>query len=79
MQVSVNPNPFYDQTTVYLHGNQEGIVRYELVDLRGVLIKEGSFQGNYLTIPRNDLVSGIYFLSLRTKYGRSIQRQIVVL
>jgi len=74
----IYPNPFNDRLNIYIPGSGDDIV-VEFYDLSGRkqgFIRQPVISSGYQQIPTNNLVQGVYLVSIR--YGNRIIRQVVV-
>lgn len=78
LSINVQPNPFYNETTIKLPNNATGLTQYKLIDLTGKLVHTGKFYGDQFVLQRNHLPSGIYLLSLTLDNGKTDFKRIVV-
>lgn len=71
-RVQVGPNPFMHFVEVK---NAEGVIRYELLDLTGVIVRNGQHHGEAkLMLNTNALPNGIYLLKLYADDGERAMR-----
>lgn len=61
-QWSVYPNP--SSSMLYVQSNKQGNYSFELIGIRGDLLKKGSFSGLHESLDIRDLSQGLYFLRL---------------
>jgi hypothetical protein len=68
-QIEFSPNPFSDQTTVYLNSAPEGITagEFKLMDSLGRIVYTTKVRNNSFVIERNGLASGVYFYSFTSE------------
>ncbi|MEL6945533.1 MAG: T9SS type A sorting domain-containing protein, partial [Bacteroidota bacterium] len=70
IKVEVNPNPFHTQTNLQVNLPQEEMVNIDMRDVSGRVVRSLSLKGNAgentFVIQRNDLATGVYFISVRT-------------
>ena len=78
LSIQIQPNPFDDFTTVILPNDIIGEAEYQLIDLRGTTVQLGKINNQTLTLRRNDLVSGIYVLSIILEDGKRALERIVI-
>jgi hypothetical protein len=77
-QVSVYPNPLTGNANLHISSSQS-ITGWMLLDVRGVLIKEGKVgKVNAFTIPGHNLLPGMYYLQLQTAEGERIVKPVLV-
>jgi hypothetical protein len=75
--VIIFPNPFSFQTTISFSAEQKNIA-IKIIDLLGKEIKNISFSGKLLTIEKEDMVAGIYFLQITDADKNVVNKKIVV-
>lgn len=80
--LEVYPNPFTSTTTIAFSLSNASNIKIDLTDLSGRKIKtiaEGNFEeGNLqLTLRKENLTAGIYFLQLTSDQGASIEKIII--
>ncbi len=66
----VYPNPTQDAMTLSL----EGLRRYEIVDMNGQTVMQGTANGKHLTIDVSTLASGLYLVKAYNGQGWSISK-----
>lgn len=75
--ISISPNPFTFQTTIYFNEEQiHTIIR--ITDLSGKVVKTYSFTGKQLTIERGEMMSGIYFVQIISENKNVTNKKIVI-
>jgi subtilisin-like proprotein convertase family protein len=77
LDVSVYPNPAFDQVNILIHESLNENVKFTITDINGRLVSNGIIQGNHSAIDLWNLNSGIYILGLHTSRGNAIHKLIV--
>jgi len=79
--VTIFPNPTSDNATIELNVQKISLVKFQLVDLAGKLIKEinaGEIQGNYKhTINTTGISKGIYFLKVIANDAVEVKKIVI--
>jgi len=75
--VAIFPNPFSFQTTISFSEEQKNI-SIKTIDLLGKEIKNISFSGKQLTLEKEDMVAGIYFVQITDANKNVVNKKIVV-
>ena len=73
-QMLVFPNPAKDQVTVQVEGELSDDARYQLIDLTGKVILNGSIQSTVTTIQLSQIASGQYLLNVVNNGKSSVQK-----
>lgn len=75
-EISLYPNPASENLTVILSDNTDAVTEYSVLDAAGrVLITTSVPESSHLFLPLNNLKTGLYFLSVKTRSGRVICRK----
>jgi len=79
--LNVSPNPFREETQIKINLSQSEWMNIEMRDISGRTVKSLSQEGfkgtNSFFIQRNDLTSGVYFISVRTATTQQTVRVII--
>lgn len=80
VEFTMAPNPFINQTTVQLDNANGQTYDIVISDVTGKVVRTMAAIGeNQVTIQREDLVSGVYFLTVRNEEGQRSTKKFVVL
>ena len=71
MIVTAFPNPTNDYINLRVDGEYRDL-RYIVLDMNGRMLKQGAVENSPMTVPFNDLNTGVYFIRI-TKEGRELQ------
>ncbi len=74
---SIEPNPFNLLTTISFHQEQKNIT-INLIDILGKKIKTLNFTGKQLTLEKEEMKSGIYFVQVIDENKNVINKKIVI-
>ncbi|OFY87542.1 MAG: hypothetical protein A3F72_20910 [Bacteroidetes bacterium RIFCSPLOWO2_12_FULL_35_15] len=74
---SISPNPFTSQTTITFSEDKNNII-IKILDLLGKEIKSLNFTGNQLTIEKDDMSRGIYFVQVTDENNNRINKKILI-
>lgn len=77
-QLKVVPNPAHTEAVITVDGWPTGTSTFELVDARGVLVRQTTFTGNTFRLERRELAAGVYFFCLRHGDGGAVWGRVVV-
>ena len=75
--IDVFPNPFSTQTTIKVK-NLKGLLSFNLYNIKGESVKTFKSRKKLLTLKRENLVKGIYFLTVIDKNGKGTISKFVV-
>lgn len=75
LQVKLYPNP--TQGHVFLQSTNQEISAVRLIDLQGRTLKIYSVNSHHLNADITDFASGVYFLKVETKNGKSVTLKLV--
>lgn len=78
MNLKISPNPFTEKTIVHIPQKTATEYNYRIIDFNGKIIQQGTGTNSTLTISNDDLISGIYFLSINFQNGEIITDKIIV-
>jgi hypothetical protein len=70
----IYPNPANEKITIELNGDQSGDVSFEIHTTFGSLVKSGKLNTWNQSIQVDDLIPGIYFLTVSTGQNRQTER-----
>lgn len=73
----VYPNPFKNVTTISFAEQQKNTILI-ITDLSGKKVQSLNFTGIELTIDRNELTSGIYFLTITDNHHKTEVKKLVI-
>ena len=76
INMTVSPNPFATQTTITFIEEQKNTT-LTLMNIAGKTVKSFTFSGNQLTIEKNDLPAGLYFLLINDKKSKIVKKIII--
>jgi hypothetical protein len=71
------PNPFTTYAVLSLPEEQVNAV-LTITDAQGKVVRNTAFEGKSAVIEKGELVKGIYFVSLRSKDGKTMNRKFMV-
>jgi len=75
--ISIYPNPFTSQTTISFSEEQKHTT-IKITDLPGKEIKTINFTGRQLTIDRNEMKAGIYFVQTTDEQKHIYNKKIII-
>jgi hypothetical protein len=76
-KITVFPNPFNSQTTIYFNEAQKQAT-VEILDVLGNKMKTLKFTGKELLITKDEMTAGIYFLQLTVDNRKRVTKKIVI-
>lgn len=76
-EISIAPNPFTSQTTIFFNVSQKHTT-IKIMDVVGKDIKTINFSGNQLTLEKEEMQTGIYFIQITDENKNTINRKIVI-
>jgi hypothetical protein len=77
--LEVFPNPFDASTTIELKGAESNsAMTFKLLDITGRTVQERAFRSPSLTLQREQLPSGLFFIKVETEDGRPVAKGRVV-
>lgn len=76
LTISIYPNPFSDQTKISFSESQKNVT-IKLIDVQGKIIRKIKFNGISLTLNKEDLPSGEYFVQVVESEGKIITEKVV--
>ena len=74
---TISPNPFSSETTITFVEMQKNIV-IKIMDMLGKEIKTINFTGKQLTIEKEELLPGIYFVKIISESKNSPNKKIII-
>lgn len=77
VEITVAPNPFTSATSVNFSEEQKGS-SLRILDVMGKEIKAMTFSGKQLTIERDEMKPGIYFLQIVDQNKKAVNKKLVV-
>ena len=73
----IYPNPFKHLTNIVLPSFEKNIKQMQLIDMNGRVVRQqNDIEGNKITIYKNDLSKGLYFVRVIT--DRIYQAKVIV-
>jgi len=80
MVLSVFPNPTKDELNITIPDKVEGIIKTELYNLSGIVVKQVEFRDNesILSLPVNEISNGVYILKVSSKNKVGLSKVIIV-
>jgi len=75
--ISISPNPFTSQTTIYFTRDQKNIL-ISITDLLGREINKITFTGKQLELEKDEMKPGSYYLRITDDTGNVVNRKMVV-
>jgi len=76
-KISIYPNPFTSQTTLYFSNEQKNIT-IELTDMLGREIKTTNFTGKQFTLLRGEMSTGVYLVRVTDDNKNVVSKKIIV-
>jgi hypothetical protein len=74
---TIYPNPFHNETTVTFASTQENCIII-LTDMLGKEVRKINFSGKELSVEKNELEAGMYFLQVIDKTHQIISRKLII-
>ena len=75
--VNISPNPFNSQTTITFNEEQKH-TKIVITDLLGKEIKAMKCDGKQCSIKKDEMKSGIYFITITTQNKTVITKKIII-
>lgn len=73
------PNPFTHATTLRFTNDSNEMMNLAITDVAGRLVRtQNNIMGNSVEIERGNLVSGLYFATIRTESGMSYTQKLIL-
>lgn len=78
-ELSLFPNPAKNQITINSSNSAIVFQSVDIYDVQGKLVSSSSnFDTQLITISTKSLMSGLYFVDIRTKEGRSVVKKLII-
>ena len=75
--ISISPNPFLTETTIYFSSEQKNTA-IKITDMQGKEIKSSICSGNEYMLEKGEMKSGIYFLQITDEKKNVVNKKVVV-
>jgi hypothetical protein len=75
--VSIYPNPSKGVFNIELEGFENHIVNYQVFDIQGKVVANGSIEHNFTQLNFNGMESGVYVVQLTTDFHNTVKRIIL--
>ncbi|MBK9593634.1 MAG: T9SS type A sorting domain-containing protein [Crocinitomicaceae bacterium] len=74
----VHPNPFSVETTIFLNEQFENVQLVICNSSGQIVMQQLDFSSQTITVPRNNLMSGLYFAYLTTENNQTTVFKLII-